>query len=558
MKMTSRFLLGLLVIPVLADNNNPEEQRGRLLGGVKFFLASTCVCTTGTIGYLASETIRREFDKTKRAVRLLGLVAGGYAAWKILYAKQPVPTEKTSQGTVAAVDGNDAKVTITDPTKIKETFASVGGALTAKRQLKELVVHLQQPEKIQEMGGKPARGILLIGKPGNGKTLLARAMAKEAGCNFIAVSSGFFASKYMNVGAERVKALFEIARAFAPCIVFIDEIDNIGATRESSDSSSGRLDHNATLTELLAQMDGFDSSGQNVCVIAATNRPQILDKALTRSGRFDQHIVVPAPDFQARLDILKIHTKKTPLDKDVNLVAFAQSTMGRSGADLANMINQAIAHAVRYKRTKVNANDLDWARDNVIMGQERPEVTPTKEQAWKTAIHESGHTVVGMLAPNSSYGLYKVTITARGSSLGSTHFIVDESAEYQGNTREELLARVATALGGSVAEELIFNSKTTGVSADFAGAYQIAREMVCTYGMSALGAAAICNPHLVSNELKASIDSECRKIIQEAEELAKNILLKNKDKLTTVATALMRDKTLTGDQTCKVMGITRK
>ncbi|MCL4380006.1 AAA family ATPase [Candidatus Dependentiae bacterium] len=563
MKLNNLFLIALLMSIAVQPlwSNSEEAREAQMAKAFACLIGLSIVSSAGYVGKLTADALPTNNRTIRSGVQSLGLLLGAITSYKLLYSyNTSIKKEKTAAGsTLASVDGNDAKVTITDPSKISETFQSIGGAQVAKQQLKELAYQLQHPEKFIAMGGKATRGILLSGNPGNGKTLLARALAKEARCNFIAVSTGFFASKYANVGAERVRALFDIARAYAPCIIFIDEFDNIGASRESDDNSSGvRLDHNATLTELLAQMDGFDSAQHHICVIAATNRPKILDKALTRSGRFDKHVIVSPPNTQARLEILKIHTKKTPLDRSVNLPMLAQSTMGMSGADLGNMVNQAIEQAIRNKHITVTAKDFDYARDNILLGQEHPEIEPTREQAWQTAVHEAGHTLLGLFQKNfRTYNqLYKVTITARGPALGVTWFMRTAQDENDGNrSADELTATIAMCLGGQAAEELFFGSFKTGTSNDFEKAYAIAYEMVCNYGMSSVGIGALGNPWYRSNETKAAIDAECRKIIQHAYTIAQEIVANNRSTIQRLATILVKEKTLTGDQVNSIVGI---
>lgn len=447
---------------------------------------------------------------------------------------------------------------IVDASTLTETFDSIGGALTAKRQLKELVQQIKNPRHVQRMGGKPIHGILLSGKPGNGKTLLARALAKEADCSFIAVSASYFASPWIGIPTQRVKTLFETARQNAPCIIFIDEIDSLGAQRDMGHYDAASKHHADTVNELIAQIDGFNKTDEYICVVGATNRLHILDEALVRSGRLDKHIVVPAPDYTARLEILKIHTKKTHLSSDVNLEQLAQATANLSGADLASMVDEAISHALRHNRQEICFADLDYARDTLVLGQEQPEINPTKTQAWQTAIHEAGHTLVGCLHPDSNQKLYKVTITARGNTLGSTHFLPVENEEYPSLTHQQLLARVALALGGSIAEEIVFKQKTTGVSDDFQRAYAIAREMVCTYGMSSLGAAARCNPQQASDNMKAAIDTECKKIITQAYNQAYKILHNNHALLLNVAHALVKKQTLTAKDVEQIRKTTKR
>ncbi|ACF46797.1 ATP-dependent metalloprotease FtsH [Prosthecochloris aestuarii DSM 271] len=436
-------------------------------------------------------------------------------------------------------------------------FEDVAGVDEAIEELKETVEFLMSPEKFQKIGGKIPKGVLLLGPPGTGKTLLAKAIAGEAKVPFFSISGADFVEMFVGVGAARVRDLFETAKKNAPCIVFIDEIDAVGRSRGAG-VGGGHDEREQTLNQLLVEMDGFTTK-DNVILIAATNRPDVLDTALLRPGRFDRQITIDKPDIRGREAILKIHSRKTPLTDDVDLKAVAQSTPGFSGADLANLINESALLASRKGQTEINSDNFDEARDKILMGPERRSMYISEEQKKITAYHESGHVLVAKFTKGSD-PIHKVTIIPRGRSLGQTAYLPMED-RYTHN-REYLIAMITYALGGRVAEELIFNEISTGAANDIEKATDIARKMVRNWGMSdKLGPINYGNGHKevflgkdyshvreYSEETALQIDVEVRNIIMECMENAQRILSENKIILQTLAEELIEKEALSGEE----------
>ncbi len=436
-------------------------------------------------------------------------------------------------------------------------FEDVAGVDEAIEELKETVEFLMSPEKFQKIGGKIPKGVLLLGPPGTGKTLLAKAIAGEAKVPFFSISGADFVEMFVGVGAARVRDLFETAKKNAPCIVFIDEIDAVGRSRGAG-VGGGHDEREQTLNQLLVEMDGFTTK-DNVILIAATNRPDVLDTALLRPGRFDRQITIDKPDIRGREAILKIHSRKTPLTDDVDLKAVAQSTPGFSGADLANLINESALLASRKGQTEINSDNFDEARDKILMGPERRSMYISDEQKKITAYHESGHVLVARFTKGSD-PIHKVTIIPRGRSLGQTAYLPMED-RYTHN-REYLIAMITYALGGRVAEELIFNEISTGAANDIEKATDIARKMVRNWGMSdKLGPINYGNGHKevflgkdyshvreYSEETALQIDVEVRNIIMECMENAQRILSENKIILQTLAEKLIENEALSGEE----------
>ncbi|HLD09254.1 MAG TPA: ATP-dependent zinc metalloprotease FtsH, partial [Methylophilaceae bacterium] len=351
----------------------------------------------------------------------------------------------------------------------------VAGADEAKEDLHDVVDFLKNPEKYRRLGAKIPRGVLLIGAPGNGKTLLAKAVAGEANCPFFSISGSDFIEVFVGVGAARVRDLFAQARKQAPCIIFIDEIDAVGRQRGSG-LGGGHDEREQTLNQMLAEMDGFQTTGAPVIVLAATNRADVLDVALLRPGRFDRRVEVPYPDLKSREKILTVHVKGVKVSSDVDLAKIARGTPGFSGADLANLINEAAIIASKKNQPDVSVDDFEEARDKILLGKENKSMMQTDEDRKVTAYHESGHALVRLLIPEDSDPLHKVTIIPRGSTLGVTHSMPER--EKYTRTRDEMLAHVMAALGGRAAEEIVFHKPTTGAYSDFKAATAIVRDMV--------------------------------------------------------------------------------
>jgi cell division protease FtsH len=442
------------------------------------------------------------------------------------------------------------------------TFADVAGCEEAKEEVSELVEFLRDPSKFQKLGGRIPRGVLMVGSPGTGKTLLARAIAGEAKVPFFSISGSDFVEMFVGVGAARVRDMFEQAKKHSPCIVFIDEIDAVGRQRGAG-LGGGNDEREQTLNQLLVEMDGFEAT-MGVIVIAATNRPDVLDPALMRPGRFDRQVVVPLPDIRGRTEILKVHMRKVPLAPDVVPDIIARGTPGFSGADLANIVNEAALFAARGNKRLVDMDDFERAKDKILMGAERRSMVMGEEERRTTAYHESGHAVVGRLLPKAD-PIHKVTIIPRGRALGVTFFLPEK--DRYGLDREQMLAQIAVSFGGRVAEELFLNQKTTGARQDFESATGIARDMVTRYGMSdELGpmvygendgevflGRSVTTHKSVSEATMQKVDAEIRRIIDEQYMNARKLIEANREKVEIMAKALLEWETLDAEQVNDIM-----
>jgi len=442
------------------------------------------------------------------------------------------------------------------------TFADVAGCDEAKEDVQELVDFLRDPSKFQKLGGRIPRGVLMVGSPGTGKTLLAKAIAGEAKVPFFSISGSDFVEMFVGVGAARVRDMFEQAKKHAPCIIFIDEIDAVGRQRGAG-LGGGNDEREQTLNQLLVEMDGFET-GQGIIVIAATNRPDVLDPALLRPGRFDRQVVVPLPDIRGREQILNVHMRKVPMGPDVRADIIARGTPGFSGADLANLVNEAALFAARRSARLVEMIDFERAKDKIIMGAERRSIVMPEDERRNTAYHESGHAVVARVVPKTD-PVHKVTIIPRGRALGVT-MQLPEGDRYSMD-RERMLSTIAVLFGGRIAEELFMNQMTTGASNDFERATQIARDMVTRYGMSdVLGpmvyaenegeiflGRSITKTTNMSEETMRKVDSEIRRIIDEQYAAARKILEENRDKVETMAKALLEWETIDSEQIDDIM-----
>jgi cell division protease FtsH len=437
------------------------------------------------------------------------------------------------------------------------TFADVAGCDEAKEEVQELVEFLRDPSKFQKLGGRIPRGVLMVGSPGTGKTLLAKAIAGEAKVPFFSISGSDFVEMFVGVGAARVRDMFENAKKHAPCILFIDEIDAVGRQRGAG-LGGGNDEREQTLNQLLVEMDGFET-GQGIIVIAATNRPDVLDPALLRPGRFDRQVVVPLPDIRGREQILNVHMRKVPIGQDVRADLLARGTPGFSGADLANLVNEAALFAARRSARVVEMIDFERAKDKILMGAERRSIVMPEEERRNTAYHESGHAVVARMLPKTD-PVHKVTIIPRGRALGVTMQLPVE--DRYSMDRDRMLNTVAVLFGGRIAEELFMHQMTTGASNDFERATSIARDMVTRYGMSdVLGpmvyaenegeiflGRSITKTTNMSEETMRKVDSEIRRIIDEQYAVARNILDTNRDKVEAMAKALLDWETIDADQ----------
>lgn len=441
----------------------------------------------------------------------------------------------------------------------KVTFADVAGADESKQELEEIIDFLKDPQKFQRLGGKIPKGVLLVGPPGTGKTLLAKAVAGEANVPFFSISGSDFVEMFVGVGASRVRDMFEQAKKNAPCILFIDEIDAVGRHRGAG-LGGGNDEREQTLNQLLVEMDGFEPN-ENVILIAATNRPDVLDPALLRPGRFDRQVVVSNPDIKGREAILHVHARKVPLAKDVDLSVIARGTPGFSGADLANLVNEAALLAARRNKRKVTAQDFDDAKDKVLMGNERKSMAMDEEEKKLTAYHEAGHAICSLHVPETD-PIHKATIIPRGRALGMVQQL-PEKDQYS-YTRAKMLSRLIICMGGRASEELKFgyDKVTSGASADIAAATNLARSMVTEWGMSDLlgpvlyaensnevflGRAVTQNKNM-SEDTARLVDAEIKRFLTEAHEEATRILKKYDNELETLAKALMEYETLSGEE----------
>jgi len=427
------------------------------------------------------------------------------------------------------------------------TFKDVAGVEEAKEELQEIIEFLREPQKFQKLGGRIPKGVLLVGAPGTGKTLLARAIAGEANVPFFSISGSDFVEMFVGVGASRVRDLFEQGKKNAPCIIFIDEIDAVGRHRGAG-LGGGHDEREQTLNALLVEMDGFESN-EGVILIAATNRPDVLDPALLRPGRFDRRVVVPRPDVGGREAILKVHTKKIPLAEDVDISVLARGTPGFSGADLANLVNEAALLAARHNRKTVTMNDFEFSKDKVLMGAERKSMILSEEEKKNTAFHEAGHALVASLVPYAD-PLHKVTIIPHGMALGVTMQLpVDDKHTY---TRDYLESQLAVMMGGRAAEEIFLKHFTTGAGNDIEQATEVARRMVCEWGMSELGPLAygknqqeiflgrdLATSRDFSEDTAIKIDQEVKKFVNTAYQQAKDVLTTQHDALVRIAEALL-------------------
>jgi cell division protease FtsH len=442
------------------------------------------------------------------------------------------------------------------PASIKENFSSVAGVAEAKEELADVVDFLKNPQKYQRLGAKITRGVLLVGEPGNGKTLLARAVAGEANCPFFSISGSNFIEVFVGVGAARVRDLFAQARKHAPSIIFIDEIDAVGRQRGSG-MGGGNDEREQTLNQLLAEMDGFEVSQTPIIVIAATNRVDVLDKALLRPGRFDRHVNVPYPDQKSREEILTIHINNVKVDADVNIKKLAQGTPGFSGADLSNLVNEAAIIASKHDKNAVTTKDFEEARDKVTLGKESKTIMLTPEDKKLIAYHEAGHALVRLLLPEHSDPLHKVTIIPRGAALGVTHSLPER--EKYITSKEEMEANVMSALGGRTAEEIVFDKLTTGAYSDFQAANRIVRNMVTKYGMSSEIGQIIYSQqygdYSYSEKTAEKIDTEVQRLTTLYHQQTRSLLEKNRDKLDILAHALIEKETLHAEEIYPLLGI---
>ena len=471
--------------------------------------------------------------------------------------------QQTQGGGSKVMSFGKSRAKLHNEEKIKVTFAEVAGAEEAKEELQEVVEFLKHPKKFNDLGARIPKGVLLFGPPGTGKTLLARAVAGEAGVPFFSISGSDFVEMFVGVGASRVRDLFEQAKKNAPCIVFIDEIDAVGRQRGAG-LGGGHDEREQTLNQLLVEMDGFGVN-EGIIIIAATNRPDILDPALLRPGRFDRHIVVDKPDVKGRQEILKVHTKGKPVEKEANLEVLARRTPGFTGADLSNLVNEAALFSARRNKKRIGMEELEESIERVVAGPERKSKVISDRDKKLTAYHEAGHALIGMLLPNAD-PVHKVSIIPRGRAGGYTLMLPKEERNYA--TRSELREQLRTLLGGRVAEALILEEISTGAQNDLERATELARKMICEFGMSeVLGPITfgrrqdaqvflgrdIARDRNYSEEVAYSIDKEVRRLIEDAYEKTETMLKDNLDKLHLIANALIEKETLEASELEQLM-----
>jgi len=472
---------------------------------------------------------------------------------------------QTQMGGNKALSFGKSKAKLLTEDRKKVTFADVAGIEEAKEEVQEIIEFLKDPPKFQKLGGRIPKGVLIVGPPGTGKTLLAKAIAGEANVPFFSISGSDFVEMFVGVGASRVRDLFDQGKKNAPCIIFIDEIDAVGRLRGAG-LGGGHDEREQTLNQLLVEMDGFETT-EGVILIAATNRPDVLDPALLRPGRFDRQIVVGRPDVRGRIEILKVHTKKIPMSSDVELETIARGTPGFSGAELANLVNEAALYAARINKKSVEMTDFEAAKDKVLMGVERKSLFISEKEKKNTAFHEAGHTLVAKLLPGTD-PIHKVTIIPRGRALGLTQQLpVDEKYTY---SKEFLYTNIAVLLGGRAAEELMMNHMTTGAGNDIERATDLARKMVCEWGMSEkLGPLSfgkkqeeiflgreISQHRDYSEQTAIMIDDEVKRLVMENYDRAKKLLKDNINTLKALAEALLEKEVLDGPEIEEIIRLT--
>ncbi|QHS09546.1 ATP-dependent zinc metalloprotease FtsH [Sinimarinibacterium sp. NLF-5-8] len=539
--------------------------RGQLKAGSRFSVISPETDNRSMIGTLLDHKVKFTGEEPAQTPWFLQLLFNAFpmllliGVW-VYFMRQM----QGGGGGRGAMSFGKSRARMLNADQVKITFNDVAGCEEAKQEVTELVDFLKDPSKFQKLGGKIPRGVLMVGSPGTGKTLLARAIAGEAGVPFFTISGSDFVEMFVGVGASRVRDMFEQAKKHAPCIIFIDEIDAVGRHRGAG-LGGGHDEREQTLNQLLVEMDGFEGN-EGVIVIAATNRPDVLDPALLRPGRFDRQVVVPLPDVRGREQILKVHMRAVPLAENVKPNIIARATPGFSGADLANLVNEAALFAARANKRLVDHDDFERAKDKIMMGAERRSMVMSDDEKRLTAYHEAGHAIVGLSVPDHD-PVYKVTIIPRGRALGVTMFLPEE--DRYSLTRERLNSQICSLFGGRLAEEIIFGADkvTTGASNDIERATEIARNMVTKWGMSDrlgplsysedngevfLGKSVTQTKH-VSDDTAHAIDEEVRQVIERNYQRAKQILESNLDKLHAMSDALMKYETIDAEQLRRIM-----
>ncbi len=516
----------------------------------------------GLIGDLINNNVKFDVKEREEGSLLMSLLISWGPMLLLIGVWVYFMRQMQGGGKGGAFSFGKSKARMLDENNNTVTFADVAGCDEAKEEVKEVVDFLKDPNKFQKLGGRIPRGLLLVGPPGTGKTLLAKSIAGEAKVPFFSISGSDFVEMFVGVGAARVRDMFENAKKNAPCIIFIDEIDAVGRQRGAG-MGGGNDEREQTLNQMLVEMDGFETN-LGVIVVAATNRPDILDAALLRPGRFDRQVYVTLPDIRGREQILNVHMRKIPVGQDVNPSVIARGTPGMSGADLANLCNEAALMAARRNARTVEMQDFEKAKDKIIMGPERKSMVMPEEERRNTAYHEAGHALIGKLLPKCD-PVHKVTIIPRGRALGVT-MSLPEKDRYSYD-KEFMLNQIAMLFGGRIAEEVFMNQMTTGASNDFERATQIARDMVTRYGMTdALGpmvyaeqegepflGRSMSKPSNISEETMQKVDAEVRRIIDEQYHLARKLIEDNSDKMHAMAKAMLDWETIDAEQLDDIM-----
>jgi len=529
-----------------------SEVKGQTINGTPF--KTTVPDYEELIKVLLAKNVAIKVTEPSQSPWLAALIT--YAPFLLLIGFWVFFMRQMQSGGNKALSFGKSRARLLSSQQKKVSFKDVAGAEEAKEELQEIIEFLKEPQKFQKLGGRIPKGVLLVGAPGTGKTLLARAIAGEAGCPFFSISGSDFVEMFVGVGASRVRDLFEQGKKNAPCIIFIDEIDAVGRHRGAG-LGGGHDEREQTLNQLLVEMDGFESN-EGVILIAATNRPDVLDPALLRPGRFDRRVIVGRPDVKGREGILQVHTKQVPLSEDVDITVLARGTPGFSGADLANLVNEAALNAARYNQKSVAMMDFEGAKDKVLMGVERKSLIISDSEKRNTAYHEAGHALVAAMLPHAD-PLHKVTIIPRGMALGVTMQLpVDDKHTY---TRDFLESQIAIMMGGRVAEELFLDHMTTGAGNDIEQATEMARRMVCDYGMSDLGPLTfgkreeqiflgreIAQHRDYSEDTAIKIDNEITRFVSEGYKESQKILKANRDTLVRIAETLLEREVLDADE----------
>jgi cell division protease FtsH len=504
--------------------------------------------------------VQVDFKNSSSSGMVLQMVAF-YAPFILIIAFWIFMIRQMQSGGNKALSFGKSRAKLLSNQQKRVTFKDVAGVEEAKEELQEIIEFLKEPQKFQKLGGRIPKGVLMMGPPGTGKTLLARAIAGEANVPFFSISGSDFVEMFVGVGASRVRDLFEQGKKNAPCIIFIDEIDAVGRHRGAG-LGGGHDEREQTLNQLLVEMDGFESN-DGVILIASTNRPDVLDPALLRPGRFDRRVIVNRPDVKGREGILAVHTRKIPLGEDVDISVIARGTPGFTGADLANLVNEAALNAARYNKKVVAMHDFEWAKDKVLMGSERKSAVMSEEEKKTTAYHEAGHTIVGLKVPNAD-PVHKVTIIPRGMALGLTQQL-PEGDRYT-HSRDYIEGSIAILMGGRLAEDIFLGKITTGASNDIERATDLGRKMVCEFGMSNLGPLTfgkkeeqiflgreIAQHQDYSEDTAIKIDQEVKRIVMEQYERARQIIIEHRDALDRLAQELLSRETLDSVQIRRIV-----